>query len=176
MRKAARLLVATSAAAALLLAGCHRQAGQDGQDGPEEREGAAALRGCYSLAPGGNAGSEASRLPPGALPRMLELDSVVAGTVRVASGEERPAYRAYSYLGTRRADHPFNRWTVLPGDDSLQVDHSGALAGLVLRLEAADSVLTGTVRGFTDVRAEGEGRSPAVPVRARPGDCPGAGT
>lgn len=172
MRRTPVALLAAVCLALLAVTGCRRRAGDEG---PEEGP-VAVVRGCYSLeAAAGDDPGGGSGLPPGALPRMVELDSAVVGTVRVEGDSARPAYRAHSYLGTRRADHPFNRWTHLPGD-SLRVDHSGALAGLVLRLAAADSVLSGTVRGFTDVRGEGEegDTSPTV-VRATPARCPGSG-
>lgn len=124
--------------------------------------------GCWALElEAGAAAADSPALSPGDLPSLIELDTVPAGS------EADSAFLAHSYAGTRRRDHPFNRWRGV-GEDSVRVYHSGALAGLILRAGVAgDTLMTGTARSFGDVMpAEGDGSGEA-PFRGRPADCPG---
>lgn len=105
-------------------------------------------------------------LPRGTLPGVLELDTAEAG--RSGSGEE---FAAYSWFDSRRETDPFSAWTRISGD-SIRVQRSGALSGLMLRLTPAGDSLTGWVVRFTDVRRLDEPGRRRARVVARSVECP----
>lgn len=150
---------------AAIVAACGRQA-------RSPRSLPARVAGCYALelAREGIPDDTLRRGGWAGLPSVVELDTVrVSGGATVDS-----AYRAHSYRGSRREDHPFNRWRGL-ASDSLRIYRSGAVAGFVLQAlpGGADSTMTGTVRAFGDVVAVTD--SPlerTVPVRLRARECP----
>lgn len=105
-------------------------------------------------------------LPRGTLPGVLELDTVVAD-----STTDEDSYAAYSWFDSRRETDPFSVWTRIPGD-SIRVQRSGALSGLMLRMTLASDSLVGAAISFTDVRQLGESSRREAPIVARSVQCP----
>jgi hypothetical protein len=134
--------------------------------------------GCYTLRVAGDTvgGEGAGDVPPGLLPRILVLDTARLPHPAVVDGEERSAYAAHAFVGSRRQDHPFNRWVEPPGD-SVRVDHTGAMAGVILRLAVTEEGLSGGARTFGDVMdgPEAEAGDGTFGVRGVRTSCPGGG-
>lgn len=160
----AALSVLPTLAAALLAAAWGCAGGSGSGAGVAAR--AAPLPSCWSLqataADSALAGErEKTRLR---LPFGVRLDTAKVDSAR---------YRAETLRedGTR-STYPFAGWWPRAGGDSLEVGHPSAFSGLRLRMEAGDSVMTGTATPYSDVTRRGSGAASSLPVRALRTACP----
>lgn len=160
-----RLVIAATTAAIVCVPalGCHHGASNT------TSRAAAPIEGCWSLqllAEGAQRDSVRSWLPRGTLPTVVELD-----TAKVDGDRQDGARVAHSWFDGRRESDPFSVWHRIAGD-SIRVQRAGALSGLMLRLQAEDGGLTGTVVSFTDVEPQDRPARQQTRIAAEPVDCP----
>ena len=113
-----------------------------------------------------------SWLPEGRLPSVIELDTTLA-----ASASSDSVYKAQSRGGY--SSQSFTTWRYSTGD-SIRVERSGAMAGMMLQLKPTGDKLIGSVVAFTDARGIGDGSSLKMdnprrrgPIEATPVECKG---
>lgn len=158
------LAATTAAIAGVLGLGCHHGASNTtGRATPS-------IEGCWSLeilAEDAQRDSVRSWLPRGTLPAVIELD-----TAQVDGDRQDDARVAHSWFDGRRESDPFSVWHRFAGD-SIRVQRTGALSGLMLRLQAENGGLAGTVVSFTDVAQRDRSGRQQARIEAEPVDCPG---
>lgn len=101
------------------------------------------------------------------LPPMVELDTLPTPTGTEATGP----YRAFSWFDGRRETSPFNEWQLV-GSDSVRIQRTGALSGLMLRMAQREDRLEGRLIAFTDATARGDSGRREVSLSADEVACP----
>ena len=160
------------------LQGCSRieeSAGHESNESSEQVSFWSRLPACWELqvaAEGQKRDSLRSWLPEGRLPSIIELDTTLA-----ASASSDSVYKAQSRGGY--SSQSFTTWRYSTGD-SIRVERSGAMAGMMLQLKPTGDKLIGSVVAFTDARGIGDGSSLKIdtprrrgPIGATPVECEG---
>ena len=160
------------------LQGCSRieeSAGSEPNESSEQVSFWNRLPACWELqvaAEGRKRDSLRSWLPEGQLPSVIELDTTLA-----ESASSDSVYKARSRGGY--SSQSFTTWRYSEGD-SIRVERSGAMAGMMLQLKPTRDKLIGSVVAFTDARGIGDGSSLRMrnprkrgPVEATPVECRG---
>lgn len=160
------------------LQGCSRIEKSAGPESSERSEKVSfwnRLPACWGLqvaAEGPRRDSLRSWLPEGRLPSVIELDTTLAASVSSDSVYEAQSRGGYS-------SQPLTTWRYSTGD-SIRVERSGAMAGMMLQLKPTGDKLIGSVVAFTDARGIGDGSSLKMdtprrrgPIEATPVECGG---
>jgi len=158
------------------LQGCSRIEESAGPESSERSERISfwnRLPACWELqvaAEGQKRDSLRSWLPEGRLPSTIELDTTLA-----ASASSDSVYKAQSRGGY--SSQSFTTWRYSSGD-SIRVERSGAMAGMMLQLKPTGDKLIGSVVAFTDARGIGDDSSLKMdnprrrgPIEATPVEC-----